>query len=177
MAIGANVRPWCERSSTDMEDAAMSRANKTSKQKRRGKTPLPALGAAGLSLALTSGAHAATAGTSVDKPTQNTLLSQEITLAEEEISDVSLSTFYVFDKENAQKSLGQQLAWGCRCGGCRCGCAFRACRCGCGGCGCAFRACRCGCGGCGLAFMCCTCGCGGRWLLVWSFLYRCPRWC
>src|SRR6516165_5346596 len=123
-----------------MENAAMSRANKTSKQKRRGKT-LPALGTAGLSLALTSGAHAATAGTSVDKPTLNTLLSQEITLAEEEISDVSLSTFYVFDKENAQKpQLGQQLAWGCRCGGCRCGC---------GGCGCAFRACRCGCGGCG----------------------------
>src|SRR5262249_23188084 len=92
-AIGANVLPqiW--------KDAAMSRANKTSKQKRRGKT-LPALGTAGLSLALTSGAHAATAGTSVDKPTLNTLLSQEITLTEEEISDVSLSTFYVFDKEN-----------------------------------------------------------------------------
>src|SRR5262245_19475799 len=147
MAIGA---------STDMEDAAMSRANKTSKQKRRGKT-LPPLGAAGLSLALTSGAHAATAGTSVDKPTLNTLLSQEITLTKEEISDVSLSTFYVFDKENAH--LGQQLAWGCRCGGCRCGCAFRACRCGCGGCGCAFRACRCG--GCGCAFRACRCGCGG----------------
>ena len=79
MAIGANVRHWCERSPTDMEDAAMSRANKTSKQKRRGKKTLPALGTAGLSLALTSGAHAAAAtdGTSVDKPTLNTLLSQE----------------------------------------------------------------------------------------------------
>src|SRR5262245_31372751 len=145
-----------------MEDAAMSRANKTSKQKRPGKT-LPALGTAGLSLALTSSAHAATAGTSVDKPTLNTLFSQEITLAEEEISDVSLGTFYVFDKENFQKPhLGQQLAWGCRCGGCRCGCAFRAC--GCGGCGCAFfRACRCGCGGCGCAFFrACRCGCGCR---------------
>src|SRR5262249_43156042 len=151
---------WCERSSTDMEDAAMSRANKTSKQKRRGKT-LPALGTAGLSLALTSGAHAATAGTSVDKPTLNTLLSQEITLTEEEISDVSLSTFYAFDKENAQKpNLGQQLVWGCRCGGCRCGCAYRACICGFGGCGCAFRACRCGCGGCGCAFRACRCGGG-----------------
>src|SRR5215813_7923280 len=159
-AIGANVPPqiWC-----------LVR-NKTSKQKRRGKTPLPALGAAGLSLALTSGAHAATAGISVDKPTQNTLLSQEITLAEEEISDVSLSTFYVFDKENAQKSLGQQLAWGCRCGGCRCGCAFRACRCGCGGCGFAFRACRCGCGGCGFVFRACRCGCGGC-----GFVFRACR--
>ena len=152
MAIGANVRHCANVRPKIWKDAAMSRANQTSKQKRRGKT-LPALGAAGLSLALTSGAHAATDATSVDKPTLNTLFSQEITLAEEEISDVSLSTFYVFDKENAQKpQLGQQLAFrgcgcgGCRCGGCRCfhGC-FRACRCGCGGCG--------GCGGFG--------GCGG----------------
>ena len=134
----------------------MSRANQTSKQKRRGKT-LPALGAAGLSLALTSGAHAATDVTSVDRPTLNTLFSQEITLAEEEISDVSLSTFYVFDKENAQKpQLGQQLAFrGCGCHGCGChGCGFHGCRCGgCHGC----RAC--GCGGFGL-FLGCG-GCGG----------------
>ena len=135
----------------------MSRAKQTLKQKRRGKT-LPALGAAGLSLALASSAHAATDGTAVDKPTLKTLVSQEIILAEEEISDVSLSTFYVFDKENPQKpQLGQQLAWGCRCGGCRCGCGFRACRCGCGGgCGCGFRACRCG--GCGCGFRACRCG-------------------
>jgi hypothetical protein len=115
-AIGANVR------SKIWKDAAMSRANYTSKPTRRSKT-LPALGAAGLSLALTSGAHAATDGTAVDRPALNTVISQEISLAEEEISDVSLSTFYVFDKENAQKpQLGQQLAWGgCRCGGCRCG--------------------------------------------------------
>lgn len=125
----------------------MSRANETSKRKRGSKT-LPALGAAGLSLALTSGAHAATDGTALDGPTLNLVVSQEITLAEEEISDVSLSTFYVFDKETARKpQLGQQLAWrgcgceGCRCGGCRCGHGcFRACRCGCGGCR--------GCGGC-----------------------------
>ena len=140
-AIGANVR------SKIWKDAAMSRAN--SKPKRRSKT-LPALGAAGLSLALTSGAHAATDGTAVDRPALNTVISHEISLAEEEISDVSLSTFYVFDKENAQKpQLGQQLAWGgCRCGGCRCG----GCRCGRG----CFRACRCGCGGCGGCR-----GCGG----------------
>ena len=127
----------------------MSRANQTSKRKRRSKT-LPALGAAGLSLALTSGAHAATERTALDRPTLNTVVSQEITLAEEELSDVSLSTFYVFDKENALKpQLGQQLAWrGCRCGGSRCG----GCRCGRG----CFRACRCGCGGCGGCR-----GCGG----------------
>jgi hypothetical protein len=131
----------------------MSRANQTSKRKRRGKA-LPTLGVAGLSLALTSGAHAATDATSVDKPTLNTLFSQEITLAEEEISDVSLSTFYVFDKENAQKpQLGQQLAFrGCGCGGCRCG------GCGCHGCHGCFRACRCGCGGFGFFGGCGGCG-------------------
>jgi hypothetical protein len=153
MAIGANVRHCANVRPKIWKDAAMSGANQTSKRKRRGKT-LPALGVAGLSLALTSGAHAATDGTSVDKPTLNTLFSQEITLAEEEISDVSLSTFYVFDKENAQiPQLGQQLAFrGCGCGGCRCGgCGFHSCRCG--GCHGCFRACRCGCGGCG--------GCGG----------------
>ena len=156
MAISANVRHCANVRPKIWKDAAMSRANQTSKRKRRGKT-LPTLGAAGLSLALTSGAHAATDGTSVDKPTLNTLFSQEITLAEEEISDVSLSTFYVFDKENAQKpQLGQQLAFrGCGCHGCGChGCGFHGCRCGgCHGC----RAC--GCGGFGL-FLGCG-GCGG----------------
>jgi hypothetical protein len=32
--------------------------------------------------------------------TRNTGVSHEITLREEEVSDVSLATFYVFDKEN-----------------------------------------------------------------------------
>ena len=86
-----------------------------------------------------------------DTPTQNTAASHEITFGEEEITDVSLATFYVFDKENVGTSEpAVQLAWrgcrGCRgCGGCggwRRGCG------GCGGCG----GCR-GWGGCG--------GCGG----------------
>jgi hypothetical protein len=34
-------------------------------------------------------------------PAQNTGMSHEITLGEEEISDVSLATFYVFDKLRA----------------------------------------------------------------------------
>jgi len=47
----------------------------------------------------------------------------EITLNDEEISDVNLATFCVFDKENAgAPRLGEKLAWGCRgcrgCGGC-----------------------------------------------------------
>ncbi len=61
-----------------------------------------------------------------------------MTLNEEEISDVSLGTFYVFDKENAGAARGQFAQRGC--GGCR-GC--RGCRRGCGGGGCG------GCGGCG----------------------------
>ena len=60
-----------------------------------------ALGAAGLSLSLAGGISAAGAAPTADIQTQNTKLSHEITLYEEEISDVSLATFYVFDNENA----------------------------------------------------------------------------
>jgi hypothetical protein len=94
----------------------MSRAKQASKRKSRA-CAVPLLGAAGLSLSLASGAPAATVGP---------VLSHEITLGEEEISDVSLATFYVFDKENPQADL--QLVrhgGGCGCGGHR----------GCGGCG------------------------------------------
>jgi len=45
------------------------------------------------------GASASTAGPAVDVPVQNTATHHELFLGEEEISDVSLSTFYVFDKE------------------------------------------------------------------------------
>ena len=50
------------------------------------------LGAAGLSLSLASGASAATSGPAADMPTQNTGVSHEIILGEEEVSDVSLAT-------------------------------------------------------------------------------------
>ena len=104
----------------------MSPAKQASKRKSRA-CAVPLLGAAGLSLSLASGAPAATVG-----PTAH-----EITLGEEEISDVSLATFYVFDKENVGTSEPTvQLArhWrGCHgCRGCR-GC--RGCHRGCGGCG------------------------------------------
>lgn len=45
------------------------------------------------------GASAAIVGPAEDIPTDNT--APVITLGEEEISDVSLATFFVFDKENA----------------------------------------------------------------------------
>jgi hypothetical protein len=135
---------------------AMSHTKQTSKRKRRRKA-IPVLGAAGLSLSLAGGASG---GPAVDMRTPKGGVNHEITLFEEEISDVSLATFYVFDKENiGTLRPGVQLArGGCRGGGCGCrgcgGCGgFR----GCGGCrGCVgFR----GCGGC-VGFVACG-GCGG----------------
>jgi hypothetical protein len=42
-------------------------------------------------------------------PTQNTAASHEITFGEEEIADVSLATFYVFDKENGTSEPAYKL--------------------------------------------------------------------
>ena len=101
----------------------MSNAKHTSNRKRGAKA-VPLLGAAGL-LSLAGGASAATGGPPLaDLPTQKTAPTHEIILGEEELSDVSLSTFYVFDKESAKSQLGDKLAWrgcgGCGCGGCGC---------------------------------------------------------
>jgi hypothetical protein len=129
----------------------MARSKRASKRRRR-RITLPALGAAGVSLVMAGGA-AATA------PTTNVPSLQDaapvITLDEEEIADVSLGTFYVFDKENEPR-LGQGIRLAARgCGGCRCGgCAVARCG-GCAGhcavarCAVARCAARCGCGGCG----------------------------
>ncbi len=121
----------------------MSNAKHAAKRKRGAKA-VPVLGAAGL-LSLAGGASAATGGPPLaDLPTQKTAPNQEIILGEEELSDVSLSTFYVFDKETVKAQLGNKVAWWRGCGGCRCGCRCGvACRCGWRGCG------GCGCGGCG----------------------------
>jgi hypothetical protein len=158
----------------------MSHAKHASKRKRRSKT-LPVLGATGLSLSLAGGASA-TGELAADAPTtRNTAVNHEIILGEEEIYDVSLATFYVFDKENNRSQLGQplRLAAGCRGGGCGCGHGCGGCGRGggCGGCagarGCAgfghgcggCRGCR-GCGGCGGGGWG---GCGGcGWGLGWG---------
>jgi hypothetical protein len=53
---------------------------------------------------------------------RNTAANREIKLGEEEIADVSLATFYVFDTENAATPpRGQRLVPG-GCGGCGGGC-------------------------------------------------------
>jgi hypothetical protein len=80
----------------------------------------PALGVAGLSLSLVSGLPAAIAATLDDAQTQKTGMSHEITLYEEEISDVSLATFYVFDNENPgtfRRRIKLAQGGGCGCGG------------------------------------------------------------
>ena len=148
----------------------MRQAKKRSKRKHS-RAALPVLGAAGVSLTM-AGASANTPA--VEVPSQDS--GPRILLAEEEIFDVSLSTFYVFDKE-AEFGSGVRLAAGRGgCGGCGChggggGCAAHAAPMGCahgalggcaghpGGCGgCGGRGCR-GCRGCG------GCGCGvGLWI-------------
>jgi hypothetical protein len=100
----------------------MSRAKQASKRKRRSKA-VPVLGAAGLSLALASGASAATGGPAADMLTRNTGVCHEITLGEEEIFEVSLATFYVLDKEYAgafRPGVKLAMGGGCGCGGCGC---------------------------------------------------------
>ena len=138
----------------------MSRVKQASKQKRTTKAAaVKVLGAAGLGISLVGSASASTMPTASIPQSDNTSPNQRFVLSDEEMTDVSLATFYVFDRENVGS--GVQLARGCGgCGGCRggggCG-GFRGCGgggfVGCRGCG---GGCR-GCGGCG------GCGFGGIW--------------
>ena len=172
----------------------MPQAKRASKGKRPSKA-VSVLGIAGLSLAASTGGSPAdmpsaplaapTTGSAADILWQNTAF-QLPSLDEEEISDVSLATFHLFDKENLGNSPpGIQLAAmrtgcgcghgcggargcggvrgcgggcrGCRVGGCR-GCRVGACGGGCGG-GCGWG----GCGGCGVGW-----GWGGGCCLSWG---------
>src|ERR1700686_2245187 len=92
----------------------MTQARRSSIRKRK-KAAL-ALGAAGVSLAMTGAASATAPAT--DLPSQDN--ARRLILTEEEISDVSLATFQVFDRENPPLSQGIRVArgGGCGCGGC-----------------------------------------------------------
>jgi hypothetical protein len=145
----------------------MARAKQTSKHKRP-KMALPVWGAAGMSLAMAGGASAGVAPTA-KAPSQRTALPSVVTLGEEELADISLSTFFVFDRESTAASrLGEQVAQrGCR--GCR-GCAVGRCGGRCGGVGrCAVR--RCG-GGCGVGCAGCA-GCSCSCCLSWGSCQLC----
>jgi hypothetical protein len=179
----------------------MPQAKRAPKGKRPSKA-VSVLGIAGVSLAASTGGWPAEmpsasfaapiAGSVADTLWQNTASFQVPSLDDEEISDVSLATFHLFDKEDLGSSgSGVQLAafrgCGCGhgCGGCGgrgCG-GFRGCGGGCRGCGVGFRGCRgcgvgfrgcgfggCGgCGGCGVGF-----GWGGGCCLSWG---GCSLWC
>src|SRR5262252_6809515 len=92
---------------------------KRASKRKHPKEAVPVVGVVGVSLSLAGGASAATAVPAAEVPSWDTSPPQ-ITLSEEEIADVSLGTFYVFDKENAETPrLGEKFARGCgRCGGC-----------------------------------------------------------
>ena len=104
----------------------MSQAKQASTKRKRSINAVPVLSAAGLSLSLASGASAAIGRPAADMPTPKTGMSHEITLCEEEISDVSLATFYVLNVENVGTFRRRiKLAaggCGCGCGGCSFGC-------------------------------------------------------
>jgi len=112
---------------------------KSSKGKKRRKKSVLALGAVGM-LTVTGSAVANVEGPIGDARSPD----HQITLNEEEVSDVSLGTFYVFDKETpsadncdgSRRRVKAKAAAGCRCncrGACLGACLNRcvACRCGC----------------------------------------------
>jgi len=128
----------------------MLRVKQASKQKRTTRAAaVKVLSAVGLGFSLVGTASASTMPAAGVPQSDNTSPNQSFVLGEEEMADVSLATFHLFDRDNVGS--GVQTAWGgCGgCGGCRgCGCGFVGCR-GCAGCaGCvdSWGACReCGC--------------------------------
>ena len=101
----------------------MSRVKQASKRERLTKAAgVSALGAAGLGLSLVGSASALATG---DPPQSlNTTPNQRFVLGEEEMADVTLATFHVFDKENGPRGFTQVAmgGGGCGCGGRGCGC-------------------------------------------------------
>ena len=94
----------------------MAHAQKASKRKRR--SPLPALGVAGMFLSLAGGASAAVAP-AADVSSLDTGSRPAFVLGEKEISEVSLATFYVDDRASAHLREILKLAKKCGRGVCR----------------------------------------------------------
>ncbi len=152
----------------------MSQTKRASNVKRSNKVA-SVLGLAGVSLVASAGAS--TAGI----PFQDMAPLQAVTLGDEEIFDVSLATFNVFDEQPGamQRSFIQLAArggcarggcghGGCGHGGCRGGCAHGGCRGGCAHGGCGIGGCGRGCGGCGCGIGGCGCAGGGGCCLSWG---------
>jgi hypothetical protein len=119
----------------------MPRVKQAAKRTRTTKiAAVTALGAAGLGLSLTGSASASTIPTADIPQSDSISPNHRFVLGEEEMADVSLATFHLFDKESAGSDVQLAVVVVRRgCGGCR-GCRGCAVRRGCGGCG--------GCGGC-----------------------------
>jgi hypothetical protein len=93
-----------------MEGATMPGVKQASTQKRTTKAAaVKVLGATGLGLSLVGSASASTIPTADVPQSDKTSPDQRFVLGEEEMADVSLATFYVFDKENAGSNV--QLAY------------------------------------------------------------------
>ena len=115
---------------------------KKGSKKHRTKAAASALGAAGLTFALLGSATASGVPTANVPQTTASAQNEAITLGEEEIADVSLATFYVFDKEKvgsgvqvARRGCGGSRSCAVRgsavgdsagCRSCGCGCACHA---------------------------------------------------
>src|SRR5438270_12025831 len=98
-------------------------SKRSSKKSKRRSKALPALGFAGVSLSMASGACASTSEAMANTPPTSQSQNHEIFLGDEEIFDTSLSTFYTFDKENGRAPpLAQHLKFA------RGGCGGRGCR-------------------------------------------------
>jgi hypothetical protein len=128
--------------------------SKRASRKRPSKT-ISVLSVAGVSLAASGSASVA------DVQPHNAAPAQNFSFADQEISDVSLATFHLFDEGDfgtprTNKPRIELARGGCGCGGGGGGCGGRGCGGG-GGCG---R----GCGG---------CGCGGGWGGCGGFGYGC----
>ena len=121
---------------TRTEVATMRRVKQALRKKRTTKgAAVAVLGGAGLGLSLFGSASGSTMATADIPQSDNTSPNQRFVLGEEEMADVGLATFHLFDKDNVGG--GVQVAYR-GCGGCR-GCAARGCR------GCGVRACAVGC--------------------------------
>src|SRR5262245_25035688 len=96
---------------------------KRASKRKHSKKAVPVVGVVGVSLSLAGGASAAIAVPAAHVPSAR-IAAPQVTVSEEEIADVRLATFYVFDKEVAgTPGLGEEFAQeqrgggGCRGGG------------------------------------------------------------
>ena len=89
----------------------MPRVKQASKQKRTTKAAaVKMLGAAGLSFSLVGNASASTMPTAGIPQSDNTSPDQRFVLSEEEMTDVTLATFYVFPSLGGVLSCGAGAA-------------------------------------------------------------------